>query len=163
MEKTNTKNEHFLYPGALFAHREEYIVTTILGSCVSVCLWDSVNNIGGVNHYLLPLWNGDALPSPRYGNVAIQKLIEKMLALGSKKQDLIAKIFGGAAVLKMSEGFMKIGDRNILLAQDLLKEEKIPIKSSDLGGCVGRKLIYNTATASVLIRKNKPQQAIGTK
>ncbi len=60
------ENTHYLHPGNLFAHRTPHIVTTILGSCVAVCLWDPINNIGGINHYMLPLWNGEGLPVPKY-------------------------------------------------------------------------------------------------
>ncbi|MBF0165687.1 MAG: chemotaxis protein CheD, partial [Magnetococcales bacterium] len=63
-------------PGALFAQNGAYVITTVLGSCIAVCLWDRMRKEGGMNHYKLPLWNGDGLPSPKYGNIAIAKLIE---------------------------------------------------------------------------------------
>ena len=69
-------NKHYLYPSALFAEKERYMVDTILGSCVAVCLFDSVKKIGGINHYMLPLWNGNGLASPKFGNIATEKLIE---------------------------------------------------------------------------------------
>ncbi len=74
---------HYLYPASLFADKEPHVVTTILGSCVAVCLYDSVLNQGGINHYMLPLWTGQGLASPRYGNCAIDRLIERMIAGGS--------------------------------------------------------------------------------
>jgi chemotaxis protein CheD len=58
METSIEKKEHFLYPGAFFAQKGEYTVSTILGSCVAVCLWDPVLRIGGINHYMMDLWNG---------------------------------------------------------------------------------------------------------
>ena len=70
--------KHYLYPGALFINKRAYYVTTILGSCVAVCIYDRRLKIGGINHYLLPLWNGDGLPSPKFGNIAIKQLISKM-------------------------------------------------------------------------------------
>ncbi len=150
-------NNHYLLPGNIFAHRDEYTVTTVLGSCVSVCLWDPASGIGGINHYMLPLWNGDGLASPRYGNIAIEKLIEKMLDLGADRGRLRAKIFGGGDVLKVTNSFMKIGARNVVLAQDILRDEKIPIISSDTGGQNGRKLLYNTRTGVALVKLLKNQ------
>ncbi|MDH4027739.1 MAG: chemotaxis protein CheD [Nitrospirota bacterium] len=147
------KKEHFLYPGTLFAKKGEYTVTTILGSCVSVCLLDTVLKIGGINHYMLPLWNGEGLPSPKYGNIAISKLIENMLSLGSRKSNLKAKVFGGGEVLLSSGGILNISVRNIELAWEMLRDEGIPVMSSDVGGNLGRKLIFNTESGTVLLRK----------
>ncbi len=149
------KPQHFLYPGALFAHQQPHLVTTVLGSCVSVCLWDPVLRAGGINHYLLPLWNGEGLPTPRYGNIAIVRLIEKMLALGCARERLQAKVFGGAAMWRQSQGLLAVGERNRALATDLLAENHIPIVSADTGGEAGRKIIFDTETGSVLLRRNR--------
>lgn len=131
------------------------MVTTVLGSCISVCLWDPVTGTGGINHYMLPLWNGEGLPSPKYGNIAIRKLIDKMLLLGCRKENLKAKVFGGGAVMQTSGGLLNVGERNIMLAEDLLAEESIPIVSKDVGGDYGRKLIFCTASGTVLVKKIK--------
>ncbi len=152
MNGTTTNNSHYLLPGNIFVHRDEYVVTTVLGSCVSVCLWDPASGIGGINHYMLPLWNGDGLASPRYGNIAIAKLIEKMLDLGADRDRLRAKVFGGGDVLKVTSAFMNIGARNVTIAQDILRDERIPIISADTGGQNGRKLLYNTRTGVVLLK-----------
>ncbi len=149
-ERTKT---HFLHPGALFAGKEEHIVTTIVGSCISVCLWDPGLMIGGINHYMLALWNGEGLPSPRYGNIAIPKLIEKLLILGCNRHNLKAKIFGGASLIHSSSGLLNVGTRNILLAEDMLREEKMPIISRDVDGDFGRKIIFNTKTGGVLLKR----------
>ncbi|HPG41138.1 MAG TPA: chemotaxis protein CheD [bacterium] len=144
--------EFYLYPGVIFAHREPHIVTTVLGSCVAVCLWDSVLNIGGINHYMLPLWNGNGLSSPKYGIIAIQKLIEKMQDLGSKKSNLKAKVFGGAKVLQTNTSHLDIGKGNIHIAEKLLEEEHIPIISASVGGEQGRKLRFFTNTGIVMVK-----------
>jgi chemotaxis protein CheD len=146
-------NSHYLLPGSLFAHRESHVVTTVLGSCVSVCLWDPVRKIGGINHYMLPFWNGEGLASPKYGNIAIAKLIERMLDLGCDKRSLKAKVFGGSAMFRVTSALMNIGERNIILAQDSLSDENIPIIASDLGGKTGRKLIYDTGTGGVSMKR----------
>jgi chemotaxis protein CheD len=128
---------HHLNPCMLLAHRNEVEITTLLGSCVSVCLWDPQQACGGMNHYMLPLWNGEGLPTPKYGNVAIEKLIERMLALGCRKEHLVAKCFGGANVIGDSTGHLLIGERNIALAEELLAIHQIPIIARDVGGLRG--------------------------
>lgn len=147
--------KHYLFPGTLFADPRPHMVTTVLGSCVAVCLWDSIRRVGGINHYLLPLWNGEGLPTPKYGNVAIDKLIDNMLALGCRKQNLVAKLFGGATLWENTEGLMRVGERNVTLAEELLHERRIPIVSSDLQGASGRKILFNTENGTVLLQRHR--------
>jgi chemotaxis protein CheD len=143
----------YLHPGMIFVKREPYEVTTVLGSCVSVCLWDHKQAVGGLNHYLLPLWNGDGLPSLRYGNIAIRRLMDRMFALGCERKDLRAKIFGGASMMNVTNRLLNVGGRNILLAEHMLAEERIQVVGSDVGGAAGRKLIFNTQTGLVRLKK----------
>lgn len=147
--------KHYLYPGTLFVHRRPHLVTTVLGSCVSVCLWNQSANLGGMNHYLLPLWNGEGLPTPKYGNIAIDKLIDKVSTISEPGDKLIAKVFGGASMWEKTEGLLAIGQRNIEYAIETLALHKIPIVSSDLGGYHGRKVIFNTGDGSVLMRRQR--------
>ncbi len=125
------------------------MVTTVLGSCVAVCLFDGKENIGGINHYMLPFWNGKELASPKYGNIAIESLVKKMEQLGSKRENLIAKIFGGANQLSHTMG---VGQRNIKVAEEILAELKIKIVAKSLGGHKGRKLNFNTSTGEVFMK-----------
>jgi len=142
----------FLYPSALFASSKPHEITTILGSCVSVCLYDANLGIGGINHYMLPYWNGKGLASPKYGNIAIEKLISKLISLGCDKNNLVAKVFGGGEVIQSNNNQFSIGERNIEVANTMLKEQKIRIFSSSTGGKNGRKIIFNTATGDVMHR-----------
>jgi chemotaxis protein CheD len=141
---------HHLNPCMLVASQGELEVTTILGSCVSVCLWDARLSFGGINHFMLPLWNGDGLPTPKYGNVAIDKLIGKMLVFGCRKENLVAKWFGGASVIGDAMGIMQIGARNIAVAEELLATHGIPTVAKDIGGLQGMKIIFNTKSGVVL-------------
>lgn len=152
MDGSQPELKHYLYPGALFADPRPHAVTTVLGSCVAVCLWDKRRRIGGINHYLLPLWNGEGLPTPRYGNVAIDSLVDRMLALGCAKCDLQAKVFGGATMWDSSHGLIAVGERNGELAKSLLAGHGIPIVASSLGGREGRKLVFQTDSGTVLQR-----------
>jgi chemotaxis protein CheD len=140
---------HFLYPAELYVSKTPYQINTILGSCVAVCLIDPVLNIGGMNHYMLPYWNGQGLASPKYGNIAIEKLIDKMISLGCNKNNLKAKIFGGGEVIETQIVQFHIGTRNIEVAKLTLDEKKIPIISSSVGGKLGRKIEFMTSTGEV--------------
>ena len=151
-------NKHyFLMSGSIFVHNEAYFVTTVLGSCVSVCLWDPAKRIGAINHYMLPLWNGEGIASLKYGSIAIPAMIEKMIELGSLKKNLQAKIFGGSAVFGKPSAVMNIGEGNIIIAQSELKKEQIPIISRDVGGKIGRKIVYDLFTGTVLVKKLNAQ------
>ena len=141
--------QHFLYPSALFASAKPHRVVTVLGSCVSVCLWDPVLSIGGINHFMLPFWNGNGLASPKYGNIAIEKLIERMLLLGSSKANLRAKVFGGGEVIETNIANFRIGERNIAIAKELLEAHRIPVVAQSVGGKNGRKLMFVTSTGEV--------------
>jgi len=74
--------DHFLLPSALYVSKEPCLINTVLGSCVAVCFWDPVLRIGGMNHFMMPLWNGQGLASPRFGNIAVPRLLEAMLQYG---------------------------------------------------------------------------------
>lgn len=142
----------YLYPGRLFVSREPCAVTTILGSCVAVCLWDPVLRAGGVNHFVLPYRAGPRQSSTRLGNVAMEKLIAEMLALGSRRRDLQAKMFGGARILDLPDrGGKHLGERNVDLARELLEREGIPVVAQDVGGEGGRKLIFHTGDGRVWV------------
>lgn len=136
----------------MFYSREPYLVNTILGSCVAICLYDTVLQIGGINHYMLPFWNGTGLASPKYGNIANEKLITQMLQLGSKKANLLAKVFGGAEVLNMGNNSFNIGKRNIEIAISTLNDHNIRIMASNTGGNLGRKLQFNTQAGTVMMQ-----------
>jgi chemotaxis protein CheD len=148
---------YYLYPAALYASNKPYYIKTILGSCIAVCIWDSSLNIGGMCHYMLPYWNGNGLASPKYGNIAIEKLYNKMLNYGSDRNNLKAKVFGGGEVIDVEVSHYKIGKRNIMLAKEMLKEYKIQIVASSVGGKLGRKIIFNTKTGEIRQRFVKRQ------
>ncbi len=141
--------QHFLYPSTLFASKDPYVVQTILGSCVAICLWDPVAKIGGINHYMLPTWNGNDLASPKYGNIAIDRLVERMIQLGSRIENLEAKVFGGGDLISTDRSVMLIGERNIRVARIILEEKNIPVIASSTGGRKGRKILFFTQSGEV--------------
>ena len=135
----------------LFADRAPHQVQTILGSCVSVCLYDTQLKFGGINHYMMPWWNGKDMASPKYGDIAIDLLLEKMISLGSIKQNLVAKVFGGANQHVFQNRF-DVGARNVSLAKDMLKTHSISITGESVGGDRGRKIIYHTESGHVYMK-----------
>jgi chemotaxis protein CheD len=144
--------DHFLYPSTIFASLQPARVQTILGSCVSVCLYDVRLCIGAMNHFMLPWWNGQGMPSPKYGDVAIRKLIEKMISLGCARENMVAKVFGGADQQSLGLGTYNIGARNVTTAETLLDQERINILTRSTGGGRGRKVLFYTHTNKVLVK-----------
>ena len=143
----------YLHPGQLFVAAGPAAVTTILGSCVAVCLWDSTLGIGGINHYLLPSGLRTASTGLRYGNVAIESLLEKLARAGARAPNLRAKLFGGACVLDAMRGKENhLGDKNVETARMALAEADIPVIASDVGGTRGRKLIFYPHDGSALVK-----------
>jgi chemotaxis protein CheD len=133
---------HFLYPGQIFVSREAVTISTILGSCIAVCLWDSRRKIGGMNHYLLPEGPVDGENRLRYGNVANAALLKELLALGSDVKDLQAKIFGGTSAYA-ADPLTALGTRNAEIAEQFLRDARIPITAKEVSGKYGRKLTFN--------------------
>jgi chemotaxis protein CheD len=101
---------------------------------------------------MLPLWNGQGLASPKYGNIAAEKLVEKMLLLGSNKSNLVAKVFGGGEVIDTETKIFNIGERNIIIAFEMLESLKIPVVAKSTGGKFGCKIEFNTSTGEVKYR-----------
>jgi chemotaxis protein CheD len=125
------------------------MITTVLGSCVSACIYDSQRNYGGMNHFMLPgADNADS--SARYGLFAMESLINEILKLGCKKENLKAKLFGGGQIIaKMTD----IGQKNIEFAKKFLFAEGIPLESSDLGLSFPRKVNFFPTTGKVMVKR----------
>lgn len=139
----------YLYPGALWAGEQPAVITTVLGSCVSVCLWSEA--IAGINHFILP--RGGTAPSPKYGNHAMPMLLDRVIALGAEKETLYAAIFGGASLLGGGPGAQPLGNRNIIEAREFLERQGIPVIRTDVGGETGRKLTFRTIDGTTFLRK----------
>ena len=145
----------YLHAGQIFVSVHPSVVTTILGSCVSVCLWDRVVGIGGINHYVMAVGNGRRSGDVgRFGHLAIPRLIDGMIGVGSRKPDLVAKVFGGANVIgAIAGGKNHVGTKNVEQALAMLETEGIPVVAQDVGGSRGRKLIFNTQDGVARVRK----------
>ncbi len=153
-------NKHFLYPATLYASKAPTLVTTILGTCVAVCLFDPVAKIGGINHFMLAQWDGSSPSSPKYGDVAIRNLYDKMLQQGAEKSNLHARIYGGLCRKGGGDAF-NIGIKNILIAKKMLSQLHIPVRAQDVGGHSPRKLGFQTNTGLVKMDLLLPEVVMG--
>jgi chemotaxis protein CheD len=144
----------YVHVGQLYSAAQPSLVSTILGSCVAVCLWDGAAGVGGLNHYLLPQPVSNGISSPRFGNVAIEQLIAQVAKLGGDPRRLKAKVFGGASVLDAFQAERRsLGMGNVDLARRLLREAKIPIVAEDVGGTEGRRVLFHTGDGTAWVRK----------
>ncbi len=152
------KTKLFLMPGKIVVADQETLISTLLGSCVAVCLHDPLTKIGGMNHYLLPEVLNNEKPSPRYGAFAIPELIREMEKKGADIYQLQAKVFGGGNVLVDNKLGQSIGQRNIQIAEKMLKEAGIWIVRKDVAGERGRKITFDTTTFEVLVSYNSSDE-----
>lgn len=144
-------------PGQYYVSGAGETVVTVLGSCISACVRDPVTGIGGMNHFMLPRdlgrdeWGNRILSSgTRYGNVAMERLINVILKNGGKRERLECKLFGGARVLNLDSD---IGQQNITFINEYVRIEGVKVEACDLGGPYPRKVIYFPATGRVRVKK----------
>jgi chemotaxis protein CheD len=161
--QTSPLEKHFLHPGEYYATGKPAELSTLLGSCVAVCLYDPYKRIIGMNHFLLAGYNlqkNGLLDSDagRYGMGAMELLINAMLKQGAQRKHLKAKAFGGGSVLgtrmqgDMPERF-QIGKVNVNFVTRYLKEDGIPLVAHHLGGDIGRQIRFESADFSVYMRR----------
>ncbi len=139
--------------GEIHVTTEKIVLSTVLGSCVAVCLYDGARGVAGMNHYLLPkpdIENGNK--STRFGLYAIRDLIQQMREKGADLRQTQARIFGGAHVLAQFSAFKSIPDRNVELARQSLKDVGIRVIAEDVGGERGRRVLFETGNGKVLVR-----------
>jgi chemotaxis protein CheD len=146
-----------LLPGEYYVTREPETIVTVLGSCVSACVRDRVMGIGGMNHFMLPMsggngsWeNADGGASTRYGNFAMEQMINDILKSGGSRKNLEVKVFGGGKILAQ---MTDIGRKNIEFVEDYLRTEDLPVLARDLGDVFPRKVYFTPATGKAFVKK----------
>lgn len=146
-------------PGEYFVTQHGELMSTTLGSCVAACVRNKTTGVGGMNHFLLPdsfaggstFWEQTLVSAPaRYGNVAMERLINVVLGDNANRRDLEIKVFGGAKVLLAD---IDIGERNALFVKSYLRTEGLIIAAQDMGGTAPRKVIYDPLNGDVFVRK----------
>ena len=153
MPQPRPKPQVYLHPGQIVVTSEPGTVTTILGSCVAVCLWDAKTRVAGVNHFLLPKNPAPGTSDARYGDTAMEALIGAMWKQGAALDRVVAKIFGGAGVLPFTGKHGSIGTQNADLARLVLQRRSIEIAIEQTGGSRGRKLIFDTGDGGAWVKE----------
>jgi chemotaxis protein CheD len=146
-----------ILPGQYYVTTHHELITTVLGSCISACVRDPVFAIGGMNHFMLP--SSSATPrdaalqfseATRYGNYAMEHMINDILNLGARRENLEIKLFGGGRIMS---SMTNVGQRNIDFVQDYVQAEDLAVAASDLGGNYPRKVLYDPLSGKVLMKK----------
>ena len=137
-------------PGEYYVTPEDMMVMTVLGSCIAACIWDPKVRVGGMNHFMLPEGAGDT--SGRYGSYAMELLINEMIKLGSRREWMQAKVFGGGQVMH-SFTTMNVGERNTQFVLDYLQTERIAVVSKDVLDIYPRKVCYFPATGKAMVKR----------
>ena len=154
-------------PGESYVTRKEEMISTLLGSCVAACLYDPVNRVIGMNHFLLahhhPAHKAALLASEdgRFGIHAMELLINQMLKQGAQRKNLKAKAFGGGDVLRIAHklhGGKSIGAANCKFIKVFLNTERIPLMASCLGGDLGRHIFFMPDDFSVYVKNIEPAE-----
>ncbi len=148
-------------PGEFYVSRQEEMISTVLGSCVAACIRDRRRNIGGMNHFMLPqpsasapaerdAWSSTIGRAARYGNDAMEQLINAILKAGGQRADLEVKIFGGGRVLAQ---LTDVGQRNIEFVQRYLETENLRVSASDLGDVYPRQVQFFPVSGKARVRQ----------
>jgi chemotaxis protein CheD len=143
----------FLLPGEFAAIAGTGRIATILGSCVGVALRDRKRGIVGLCHFLLsePASNGTEAQTARYGSVALRALLDEMLQLGARREEMTASILGGASVVESLRGFDgSIGRKNVAYAREFLRLQGITVVEEQVGGTKGRKVAISAPSGQVM-------------
>ena len=150
-----------LLPGEYYVTNENEMITTVLGSCIAACIRDNVLGIGGMNHFMLPETSTEQAKNTgysllgsatRYGNYAMEHLINTILASGGKRKNLEVKVFGGGKIIP---SLSDVGLRNIGFVLDYIDTEALNLLAQDLGDIYPRKVNFYPKTGKVRMKKIK--------
>ncbi|RDI97763.1 chemoreceptor glutamine deamidase CheD [Dyella solisilvae] len=144
-------------PGEYYVSQQDEMISTVLGSCVSACIYDRVRGIGGMNHFMLPEplggercgWADTVGRAARYGNDAMEQLINAILKAGGQRANLEVKVFGGGRVLAT---MTDIGQRNIEFVRRYLTAERLDVRAEDLGDVHPRHVQFFPCTGKARVR-----------
>lgn len=152
-----------IIPGEFYITRHPEMITTVLGSCISVCAYDLDEGIGGMNHFMLPSMGPEGQPEGqpedwhvngcgRYGDLAMKNLLKGMIKHGAKRENLKIKVFGGGQILR-SKG--DVGGRNIEFITEYIANKSLVVTGMDVGDDFPRKVNFFPLTGKVMVKKLK--------
>jgi len=158
-DKTTSKHVAKILPGEYYVTAHDEFITTVLGSCISACIRDPIFGIGGMNHFMLPInktgdpraWGANVVSSAtRYGNFAMEHLINGILTNGGQRKNLEVKVFGGGRIIG---NMTDVGMNNIDFVRDYIDAEALKLVAEDLGDIYPRKVMYDPKTGKVKMKK----------
>lgn len=148
-----------ILPGEYYVSMHGELISTVLGSCISACIRDVKMGIGGMNHFMLPMGCEDEhagkihlTSATRYGNFAMEMLINEILKSGGSKKNLEVKLFGGGRVLSNMTK-IDIGNKNINFVHEYLQEEGLDVIAEDTGDVFPRKVLFFADTGKVRVKR----------
>jgi chemotaxis protein CheD len=148
-----------ILPGQYYVTRNDELIDTVLGSCVSACVRDPVARVGGMNHFMLPETQSQTNNSwldpkeglaTRYGSFAMESLINDLLKHGAQRSRLEVKLFGGGRIL---DSMIDVGARNVAFAREFVRLEGFTVASEDLGDIFPRKVVYDPLSGRVRVKR----------
>ncbi len=148
-----------ILPGEYYYTNDNEYISTTLGSCIAACIWDEKHKVGGMNHFMLPAtdkddtdvtWGDVPTDAARYGNYAMEYLINELLKHGGEKEDFQVKLFGGGKIL---EGLGNVGERNANFVLDYVKTEGLKLISQDLGDVYPRKVLFDPLSGRAWMKR----------
>lgn len=150
---THQRERVMIGPGQFFVAGGELVIGTILGSCISACIWDEVAAVGGMNHFLLPGISQDAEDEARelrYGVDAMERLVNRILRRGGVRRRLAVKVCGGGDVIGGTSG---VGGQNISFIREYLVTEGLRLVGEDIGGRFARRVLFFPDSGRVRVKR----------
>jgi len=149
----------FLKPGELYIGKGGADIYTILGSCVSITMFNKRLKVGGICHALLPKEGPTVKDTDgfRYVDSSISQMLTEFETMGIKRHEIEVKVFGGSEMIGTNRK-KSVGQQNIEATLNVLSNKNLTIISSDFGGDQGRKIIFYTQTGRVLLKKLERMQ-----
>jgi len=138
-------------PGEFYVSSEDMVISTVLGSCISVCIYDPVRCLGGMNHFMLPdTHTGEALDRPlRYGFFAMEQLVNELMKHECQRENMQVKVTGGARM----NGNSLIGSQNIDFINEYVEQEGLNVTAIDVGGDQARQVVFFPSQGRMLVNK----------
>ncbi len=159
-DKSNDVFTAKILPGEYYVSKIDEMVTTVLGSCISACIRDPIAGVGGMNHFMLPYdrrakhrnEKQELGAASRYGDFAMEMLINAILKEGGKRKNLEVKLFGGGKVISHIHS-TDVGQQNINFAHEYLGFEELTVVAENTGDIYPRKVNYFSGSGRVKMKK----------
>jgi len=152
-----------ILPGQFYVTPHQEVISTILGSCISVCMRDVQTGIGGMNHFLLPGGGAGSVHDEivqgkkcaRYGIHAMEMLVQNLVRHGARKSNLEVKVTGGARIISANGD---VGEHNIAFVREYMEIHGFNIAAEDVAGNMPRKVLYFPDSGKLMVKKLADQE-----